>query len=68
MWSVLGHDCSMIFESVRFRLLAWSNVLTILRFEIVHDGVAGIKEVRALIEMTNFSARLSNATLAYYYI
>lgn len=37
------------------------NVLTALKFEIFHDGIHGIKKVKALIEMSNLSARLSNA-------
>jgi hypothetical protein len=36
-------------------------VLTKLKYEIYHDGINGLKSIRALIEMTNFSAKLSNA-------
>ena len=35
--------------------------MTQLKFEIFHDGINGIKKVKALIEMTNFSARLNQA-------
>merc|ERR1719510_320888 len=35
------------------------NVLTKLKYEIHHDGIEGIKEVNVLIEMTNFSPRLT---------
>ena len=35
------------------------NILTKLIYEIHHDGNDGIKEVQVLIEMTNFSPRLT---------
>ena len=35
--------------------------MTKLKYEIYHDGVHGIKKVRALIDLTNFSTRFTNA-------
>ena len=37
------------------------NVLTKLKYEIHHEGVQGIKKVRALIDLTNFSTRFTSA-------
>ena len=37
------------------------NVLTKLKYEIHHEGVQGIKKIRALIDLTNFSTRFTSA-------
>lgn len=44
---------------------ACENVLTKLKYEVYHDGAEGIKSIRALIEMTNFSPQLGEKPVVF---